>query len=45
MTTPIQLSAAQIGQFTAIINDNNRPVQPLNGRSVVSDALIATASR
>ncbi len=39
MTTPIQLSATQIGQFTAIIKGNNRPVQPLNGRPVVSDAV------
>jgi carbonic anhydrase len=39
MTTPIQLSAAQIGQFTALIKGNNRPVQALNGRSVVTDAV------
>jgi len=32
--TPIQLSAAQIGAFTAIYNGNARPVQPLNGRAV-----------
>jgi carbonic anhydrase len=39
MTTPIALSAAQIGAFTSIIQGNNRPVQPLNGRSVVTDAV------
>jgi carbonic anhydrase len=39
MTTPIQLSSAQIGQFTALIRGNNRPVQALNGRSVVTDAV------
>jgi carbonic anhydrase len=37
MTTPIQLSADQIGVFRAIVNGNNRPTQPLNGRSVVTD--------
>jgi carbonic anhydrase len=37
MTTPIQLSAAQIGAFTALIRDNNRPTQPLNGRAIVTD--------
>ncbi len=39
MTTPIQLSATQIGTFRAIIQGNNRPVQPLNGRIVLTDAL------
>ncbi len=39
MTTPIQLSADQIKAFTGLIRDNNRPTQPLNGRSVVSDAV------
>ena len=44
MTTPIQLSADQIKAFTGLIRDNNRPTQPLNGRSVVSDA-VTLASR
>ena len=39
MTTPIQLSADQIRAFTQLIHDNNRPVQPLNGRSVVTDVV------
>ena len=39
MTTPITLSAAQIGAFTALFHDNHRPVQPLNGRSVLIDAV------
>ena len=39
MTTPIQVSAAQIGRFTSIISRNNRPVQALNGRAVVTDAI------
>ncbi len=37
MTTPIQLSTEQIGMFTALIEGNNRPVQPLNDRPVVTD--------
>jgi carbonic anhydrase len=39
MTTPIQLSSEQIGSFTALIHDNNRPPQPLNGRAVVLDSV------
>ncbi len=31
---PIELSAQQIAQFTAVINHNSRPVQALNGREV-----------
>jgi carbonic anhydrase len=42
MTTPIQLSAAQIQAFTAIIHDNNRPTQPLNGRRVLAEAVAVT---
>ncbi len=37
MATPIQLSVGQIGAFRAIVDGNNRPTQPLNGRSVVTD--------
>ncbi|NKB88817.1 MAG: hypothetical protein GKS06_11425 [Acidobacteria bacterium] len=37
MTEPIQLSGEQIGAFTALIEGNNRPVQPLNGRPIVTD--------
>jgi carbonic anhydrase len=39
MTTPISLSQAQIDAFNALIKNNNRPVQPLNGRTVVTDAI------
>jgi carbonic anhydrase len=39
MTTPIQLSPEQIKAFTAIIHDNNRPTQPLNGRPVLTEAV------
>jgi carbonic anhydrase len=38
MTQPIQMSKEQIEAFQAIIHDNNRPVQPLNGRTVLTDA-------
>ena len=37
MTAPIALSKAQIEAFTALFHGNNRPVQPLNGRSVLTD--------
>jgi carbonic anhydrase len=37
MTTPIQLSADQIKAFTAVIHDNYRPTQPLNGRAVLTE--------
>lgn len=32
MAEPVELSAAQIAQFTAIYNNNFRPVQPMNER-------------
>jgi carbonic anhydrase len=44
MTTPIQLDASQISAFTAIIHDNNRPTQALNGRRVVTEP-VSIASR
>lgn len=34
LKTPVPLSAAQIDRFRRVIHGNNRPVQPLNGRSV-----------
>ena len=37
LTTPIEMSEAQIAAFKAIIHDNNRPVQPLNGRELLTD--------
>ena len=40
MTTPVQLSADQIAAFTALVKENNRPVQPLNGRAVVTDRIL-----
>ena len=38
LTTPIEMSEAQIAAFKAIIPDNNRPVQPLNGRKLFVDS-------
>ena len=38
LTTPIELSEAQIAAFTAIVHGNNRPVQPLKGRKLLVDA-------
>jgi carbonic anhydrase len=43
MVTPIQLSSGQIRAFTALIHDNNRPTQPLNGRSVITDAVAVSS--
>ncbi len=34
---PIELSAEQIGAFTAIFSGNNRPVQPLGERTIAVD--------
>jgi carbonic anhydrase len=42
MATPIQLDAAQVGTFRQIISGNNRPVQPLNGRPVMTDHAMTT---
>ena len=39
MTTPIQLSAGLIKTFAALIHDNNRPTQPLNGRPVLAESI------
>ena len=32
---PVNLSKAQIERFRKVINHNNRPVQPLNGRKIL----------
>jgi carbonic anhydrase len=42
MTTPIAVSKAQIGVFTALFHGNSRPVQPLNSRPVVTDKVGGT---
>ena len=35
MKTPIAVSAAQVSQFTAVMHQNARPVQPLHDRVVL----------
>lgn len=37
LTTPVEMSAAQIESFRAIFKGNNRPVQPLNERELLVD--------
>ena len=37
LTTPVELSEVQIAAFEAIVHDNNRPIQPLNGRELLVD--------
>jgi carbonic anhydrase len=37
MQTPIEMSAAQIAEFTDIMSGNHRPVQALNGRNLQLD--------
>ena len=44
MTTPIQLSGEQVAAFTRLIKDNNRPVQTLNGRTILTDVVSVASS-
>ena len=37
ITTPVELSSAQLGKLESLFEGNNRPVQPLNGRSLIED--------
>lgn len=37
MTEPVMLSRDQLAAFTGIYNGNNRPTQPLNGRTIQRD--------
>jgi carbonic anhydrase len=37
MVEPVGISAAQLDRFSEIIEDNNRPIQPLNDRDVAED--------
>jgi carbonic anhydrase len=39
LTTPIKMAHSQIAAFKAIMSGNNRPVQPLNGRELLVDAI------
>jgi carbonic anhydrase len=43
MTDPVQISAQQINAFRNVMKDNNRPVQPLNARKVVTDRIAETS--
>ena len=45
MTTPIELSSDQVAAFTRLIKDNNRPVQALNGRTILTDAVAIAADK
>ena len=45
MTTPIELASDQVAAFTRLIKDNNRPVQPLNGRTILTDAIAIAADK
>lgn len=38
MATPLTLSRGQVRAFEAVCGHNNRPVQPLNGRIILTDA-------
>lgn len=35
--TPVEVSAAALAAFEAVLGDNSRPVQPLNGRELLID--------
>jgi carbonic anhydrase len=45
MNTPVRISDAQIAAFTAIIKNNERPVQPLNARQLLSPVSLPTTGR
>ena len=38
MTTPVELSTAQLSALDALFDDNNRPLQNLNGRPLAEDS-------
>jgi carbonic anhydrase len=40
LAEPIALGPEQIGAFRAVLQGNNRPTQPLNGRKVVTDHVV-----
>lgn len=41
MNTPVEVGAGQIARFRAIVHDNHRPTQPLNGRVVLTETVVA----
>ena len=38
LTSPVEMSEAQINTFKNIIHNNNRPVQPINEREILKDS-------
>lgn len=40
MTTPVEVGPEQVAAFRAVVRDNNRPVQPLNGRVIQTDRVV-----
>jgi carbonic anhydrase len=38
MVEPIEMSEAQLAAFTSIFEGNNRPIQPLDGRTLIEDS-------
>jgi carbonic anhydrase len=38
MTTPVELSSAQLGKLDELFENNNRPLQAINDRSVLEDS-------
>lgn len=40
LATPVELSAAQIAAFRAVLSGNSRPVQPLNGRPLTETVAV-----
>ena len=39
LRSPIEMSVSQISAFTAVVENNNRPVQPLNNRELSASSL------
>lgn len=39
LRSPIDMSVSQISAFTAVVENNNRPVQPLNNRELSASSL------
>lgn len=45
MTKPVHLSSKQIAAFRNVVKGNNRPIQALGGRAVVSDRVMTSDTR
>lgn len=44
MAAPIEMSATQLFVFSNVFEGNNRPVQPLNGRTFIQNTAVSTAA-